>query len=266
MKKKTRKIILIIIAVIMFLTGLYIFLKPKINDYLYEMKAEEIIESFYQAYWPQDETSERLDVPEPTTTAATETEPEPTERIYPELYAAMQAYNEEIYENKQAGLADPWCYTAQVINLSDYGVEGETIGVLSIPKMEFEAPVFLGATYAHLNEGAAQLSISSMPIGGINTNCVIAGHRGWYGAEHMRHIDVLEIGDEITLTTFWDVLQYKVVETKIIEPYQPEELLIQEGRELLTIVTCHPYGSGGRQRYVVYCERVNGIAAKEEVP
>lgn len=263
MNRKTRKIVLIFISVALFCAGLYVLLKPIINNYIYEIHAESIVELFYQTYWPTDKSEERLeDVPD--TLTSTEAEPEPTKPLYPELYAAMQAYNDEIYEEKQVGLADPWCYTAQVINLSDYGVEGETIGVLSIPKIEYEAPVFLGATYAHLDEGAAQLSISSMPIGGINTNCVLAAHRGWYGADHMRRIDALEIGDTVTLTTFWDILQYKVVEIKIIEPYQAEELLIQEGRELLTLVTCHPYGSGGAQRYVVYCERQQPDNAMEE--
>ena len=71
----------------------------------------------------------------------------------------------------------------------------------------------------------------------------------------MKNIERLEIGDAVLLTNLWEVLEYEVAEIKIIEPYQPEELLIQEGRDLLTIVTCHPYGSGGRYRYVVYCER-----------
>jgi len=45
------------------------------------------------------------------------------------------------------------------------------------------------------------------------------------------------------------------VETKIIDPNDVEEILIQQDRELLTLLTCHPYASGGKYRYVVYCER-----------
>ena len=95
-----------------------------------------------------------------------------------------------------------------------------------------------------------------MPIGGSNTNCVLAGHRGWYGALFFRHIELLEIGDEITIRNLWDTLTYQVVEIQVIEPNEIEEILVQPGRDLVTLLTCHPYGSGGRYRYVVFCERM----------
>ena len=50
-------------------------------------------------------------------------------------------------------------------------------------------------------------------------------------------------------------MRYTVVETKIIDPNDVKEILIQQDRELLTLLTCHPYASGGKYRYVVYCER-----------
>lgn len=95
-----------------------------------------------------------------------------------------------------------------------------------------------------------------MPIGGINTNCVLAGHRGWYGALFFRHIELLEIGDVVLITNFWETLRYTVSEIKVIEPDAIDEILIQPGRDLVTLLTCHPYGSGGRYRYVVYCEHM----------
>ena len=64
------------------------------------------------------------------------------------------------------------------------------------------------------------------------------------------------MGDYVTITNLWETLTYKVVEIKIINPYEVEQILIQDGRELLTLLTCHPYASGGRQRYLVFCERV----------
>ena len=142
-----------------------------------------------------------------------------------------------------------------MIDLASYGLEGEAVGVLTIPAMDYEEPIYLGATDDHLNRGAAQLSISSMPIGGVNTNCVLAGHRGWNGALHFRHIELLKVGDEVRVTNLWETMTYTVSEIRIIEPWQTEALLIQEGRDLITLLTCHPYGSGGRYRYVVYCER-----------
>ena len=89
-----------------------------------------------------------------------------------------------------------------------------------------------------------------------NTNAVIAGHRGYNGASYFRYIDKLQPGDLVTVRNLWDTLNYRVSGIKIIDPHDVEEILIQDGRELLTLITCHPYASGGKQRYVVYCERV----------
>ena len=175
---------------------------------------------------------------------------------YPELFAAMQEYNREIYATGQSGLCDAWAYQQPSFSLTDYGVESNTIGVINIPAMNVELPIYLGATSENMAKGAVHLSQTSLPIGGENTNCVIAAHRGWYGAPYFRYIDVLKIGDEVTITNLWETLVYRVSEVKIIDPDDIDEILIQPGRELLTLVTCHPYASGGLYRYVVYCERV----------
>lgn len=89
-----------------------------------------------------------------------------------------------------------------------------------------------------------------------NTNCVIAGHRGWRGADYFRHIDKLAVGDTVRLTNLWETLTYTVADIQIIQPHQIERIKIQSNRDLLTLLTCHPYASGGRQRYVVYCEKL----------
>ena len=92
---------------------------------------------------------------------------------YPELLGAMQAYNETLWFEKQAGLKDPWSYAQPSFSLSEYGLENEIFGVISIPKLDLEMPLYLGATTKHLAAGATHLSQTSLPIGGSNTNCVI---------------------------------------------------------------------------------------------
>lgn len=120
--------------------------------------------------------------------------------------------------------------------------------------MELTMPVYLGASDTHLAAGAAVLGNTSAPIGGANTNCVIAGHRGWKGADYFRQIDRLEVGDTVMLTNLWETLAYTVSDIQIIQPHEVDMIKIQPDRDLLTLLTCHPYASGGRQRYVVYCE------------
>ena len=177
------------------------------------------------------------------------------EKLYPELLADLQAYNRRIYAEKQSGLVDLEACEAPAADLTAYGVEDEIIGVLEIPTMQLTMPVYLGASDNHLAAGAAVLGNTSAPIGGDDTNCVIAGHRGWKGADYFRHIDKLAVGDTVTLTNLWEILTYTVVDIRIIQPHEVDMVKIQQGRDLLTLITCHPYASGGRQRYVVYCER-----------
>ena len=178
-----------------------------------------------------------------------------SEQQYPELLADLQAYNQRIHAEKQSGLVDLEACEAPAADLVAYGIEDEIIGVLEIPAMELTMPVYLGASDAHLAAGAAVLGNTSAPIGGDDTNCVIAGHRGWKGADYFRHIDRLAVGDTVKLTNLWETLTYTVADIQIIQPHEVEKIKIQQGRDLLTLVTCHPYASGGRQRYVVYCER-----------
>ena len=177
------------------------------------------------------------------------------EQQYPELLAALQEYNRQLYAEKQCNLTDLEACEEPASDLTTYGIEDEIIGVLEIPAMELTMPVYLGASDAHLAAGAAVLGNTSAPIGGDDTNCVIAGHRGWKGADYFRHIDRLQVGDTVTLTNQWEKLTYAVTDIQIIQPHEVEKIKIQQGCDLLTLVTCHPYASGGRQRYVVYCER-----------
>ena len=250
---KWRKV-LILLMLLVFIAGLGILLYP----YLQGMAIDHRIENDAHAFLEKVEN--RPVMPESTIpqtsdfngTTPQESEPAP----YSELLEAMECYNRRIWEEKQSGLCDPWSYEQPSFQLRDYGIPDEVFGVISIPRLELEMPIYLGATYQHLADGAAHLSQTSLPIGGKNTNCVIAGHRGWGGASYFRYITRLEAGDEIIITNLWGKLRYAVTETRIIAPHEVKEILIQEDRELITLLTCHPYASGGKYRYVVYCERI----------
>ena len=178
------------------------------------------------------------------------------EQQYPELLADLQVYNQRIYAEKQSGLVDLEACEVPAVDLAAYGIEDEILGVLEIPAMDLTMPVYLGASDEHLAIGAAVLGSTSAPIGGDSTNCVIAGHRGWRGADYFRHIDRLQVGDTVTLTNLWETLTYTVADIQIIQPHEVDKIKIQQGRDLLTLLTCHPYASGGRQRYVVHCEKL----------
>lgn len=220
----------LVLAVLLAVAGVCVMLWPVVTGHTLQTNADEAVQNFLEERKPEQQ--------------------------YPELLADLQAYNRRIYDEKQSGLVDLEACEAPAADLTAYGVEDEIIGVLEIPAMELTMPVYLGASDEHLAAGAAVLGNTSAPIGGDDTNCVIAGHRGWKGADYFRHIDRLQVGDTVTLTNLWKTLTYTVADIQIIQPHEVDKIKIQQGRDLLTLVTCHPYASGGRQRYVVYCERV----------
>ena len=245
---------LIALMLLVFAAGLAFLLFPS----LWGAMVDREISLNAQDFLNRGETEPTI--PEVIVTIDSPTEPEET-RDYPELWADMVRYNETIYTQGQAGLSCQYDYQKPSFRLSDYGLGDEVFGVISIPAMELEMPIFLGATEQHMADGAAHLGQTSLPIGGENTNCVIAGHRGYNGASYFRYIDKLKVGDLVSVTNLWEELTYRVREIKIIDPHDVTEILIQPERELLTLLTCHPYASGGRQRYVVYCERVESFPA-----
>ena len=220
----------LLLAALLAVAGICVMLWPVVTGHRLQADTNEAVQNFLEERKPEQQ--------------------------YPELLAALQEYNRQLYAEKQSSLIDLEACEEPAADLTAYGIEDEIIGVLEIPAMELTMPVYLGASDAHLAAGAAVLGNTSAPIGGDNTNCVIAGHRGWRGADYFRHIDKLAVGDTVRLTNLWETLTYTVADIQIIQPHQIERIKIQSNRDLLTLLTCHPYASGGRERYVVYCEKL----------
>ena len=220
----------LLLAALLAVAGIYVMLWPVLTGHRLQADTDATVQSFLEERKPEQQ--------------------------YPELLAALQEYNRQLYAEKQCNLTYLEACEEPAADLTTYGIEDEIIGVLEIPAMELTMPVYLGASDAHLAAGAAVLGNTSAPIGGDNTNCVIAGHRGWRGADYFRHIDKLAVGDTVRLTNLWETLTYTVADIQIIQPHQIERIKIQSNRDLLTLLTCHPYASGGRERYVVYCEKL----------
>ena len=220
----------LLLAALLAVAGTCVMLWPVVTGYRLQANTDEAVQSFLEERKPEQQ--------------------------YPELLAALREYNQRIYAEKQCNLVDLEACEEPAADLTTYGVADEIIGVLEIPAMELIMPVYLGASDAHLAVGAAVLGNTSAPIGGANTNCVIAGHRGWRGADYFRHIDNLAVGDSVALTNLWETLTYTVADIQIIQPHEVDKIKIQQDRDLLTLLTCHPYASGGRERYVVYCEKL----------
>lgn len=224
--------ILIIVAILFILIGIILFCFPSASNYIYEKNVETEKEKF-----------------------VVKITDEQNENILDKLYKKLQEENQKIYEEKQSKLIDPFSYEQSAIDLSEYGIDNNVIGYISIPKINIEVPILLGANTVNMKKGAVHLTETSYPIGGVNTNSVIAAHRGYGKATLFRHIDKIGVGDKIHIRNFKEELTYEVYETKIINPDDVSELEIQEGQDIITLITCHPYRVN-TQRYIVKAKRV----------
>lgn len=251
--------LLTLISSLLFLAGAAIFLYPYCMDWYYEYQTKRIITGYknelegISKQMANGTASSSDQATNQTQENITDSISESTEKL-DKLYDEMALYNERIYENIQKDLTDPFSYESASFDLTEYGLADNLFGYLTISAMDLELPIYLGATNENLAKGAVHLGQTSMPIGGINTNSVLAAHRGYRGIPMFRDIQKLKAGDMVTITTPFDTLTYEVVETAIILPEEIDKVLIQPGRDMLTLFTCHPYRQNSH-RYVVYCER-----------
>ena len=116
------------------------------------------------------------------------------------------------------------------------------MGYVDIPSIRVTLPIYHGTDEAVLQTAVGHIESTSLPVGGANTHCVISGHRGLPSARLFTDIDRLTVGDIFTLNVLDEVLTYEVEQILIVEPYDLSGLQIIPGRDLVTLVTCTPYG------------------------
>ncbi|MCI8331614.1 MAG: class C sortase [Clostridiales bacterium] len=238
---KGRKIITGI-ALLMLIVGIGLLAYPHMSQYFFQKQAETAIHTFQNAVAQEQKQDAQNSASE--------------QGSLQELYQKMQAYNEELFITGQAGLVDPFSYEQPSFDLSAFGFAENIVGYIEIPRIDVCLPIYLGASKENMEKGAVHLSQTSLPIGGQNTNCVIAAHRGSLRGFMFRNIHKLAIGDDIFITNFKETLTYRVTQTKIIDPDDIGEVMIQSGEDMVTLSSCHPLGSN-HQRYLVYAKRVD---------
>ena len=221
-----------IIAIILLIVGIGFFTYPIALREAFDIQANKAIDQFDQLKTTNDDNL-----------------------LYTELRRAMFEYNEKLYLSGQSGLIDQLSYEKPDFLLSDYGIDSDILGYITIPAIDIKLPIYNGASTENMAKGAAYLAHTSLPVGGENTNCVIAAHTRYKSIYMFKRITELNVGDKIYITNFWETLVYQVVETKVIDPNDSQNIYIKANRSLITLSTCHPYPDN-YQRYLVYAELV----------
>ncbi len=240
----------------MLLIGAALLFEPLVEGAVDRHAMDEEISKVEQASQAAAETANDNDAGETATADAS------AANAYADLRAWLESYNQQVLSGSIGISADPFAFEGAIDEFDNQGLGDGLIGYVKIPAMNTSLPLYLGSTTDHLRRGATVVEGSSAPLGQATGNCVIAAHRG-YGSPSMmfRDIEKLEVGNKIYVTTLWETLTYTVTGTKVIDPSDTAAVGVQQGRDLVTLITCHPYGSTA-SRYVVECERTDDAAGE----
>ncbi|MBT1178385.1 class C sortase [Bifidobacterium vespertilionis] len=175
-----------------------------------------------------------------------------------EQWRLARAYNDSLAAGGTGGMdgAGAAIGYGSVLNIDGSGV----MGYLTIPRIGARLPIRHGTSETVLAEGAGHLETSALPTGGSGLHSVLTGHRGLPSAELFTRLDELERGDAFTVTVLNETHRYRVIDIQVVEPDDVAKLAAQPGRDLVTLVTCTPYGIN-THRLLVTGER-DGDAAE----
>ena len=144
-------------------------------------------------------------------------------------------------------------FEGAALDLTQYGIFNGVYGYVSASSIGLHIPIYLGANDYNMRYGATHLLNTSLPIGGKNSNTVLAGHTNYIGRTLFDNIPALSQGDIVTITNYFGTVNYQVTEEKNIDSTDLEESYIQKNEDLLILLTC---SNGGATRYIVICERI----------
>ena len=179
----------------------------------------------------------------------------------PEAIAAERA-SAETYNNnlESAPILDPWLESQRpdTPQYQAYLHEMDIDPVMArivIPSIHVSLPVYHGTESRTLTEGVGHLFGTSLPIGGPSTHAVLTGHTGLSTATMFDNLNQLEKGDVFYVSSLGQTLKYEVNDITVVKPEETDSLRKVPGRDLVTLITCTPYGVNSH-RLLVTGERV----------
>lgn len=237
MKSKSRRRNLLISGAI-FLLGFAIAAYPLVSRFYYRVEANREIVAFEEgkAALLSEEVLHRIEL--------------------------AKAYNQTLDPSK---IGDPYT-DKEKEGIAEYArmLElHEKIGHIEVPRIGEDIPIYAGTSEVVLQKGAGHLEGTSLPIGGENTHTVITAHRGLPSAKLFTDLNKMVIGDRFYLYNIEGVLAYKVDQILTVGPSDFDPVLVKEGKDYATLLTCTPYMINSH-RLLVRGERIDYVPAVEE--
>lgn len=229
-----------ILTILLFLVGGAVFLYPTVSNYLYEKNSTRAITQ--QAKKVAKISPERL----------------------AEEKDAVYRYNKSLSENAVV-LTDPFDPDAYPITDGEYTellAFDEIMASIEIPAIDVDLPIYHGTSEETLLKGVGHLENTSLPLGGESTHAVLSAHCGLTSARLFTDLDLLSEGNIFRIHVLDETLTYQIYKIEAVKPDNTSSLIIQEGEDLVTLITCTPYGKN-THRLLVHGRR---IEEKEDEP
>jgi sortase A len=171
-----------------------------------------------------------------------------------------QLYNRQLFGSASVGAHERLPRADTALGTSDYleqlrSDSNGLMGRVKIPAIDVDLPIYHGTSDEVLDKGVGHLEGTALPVGGAGTHAVLTAHRGLASAELFTRLDEVTIDDQLTIEVMGEVLVYRVIDTRVVEPDQTRTLYPATGDDLLTLVTCTPVGINSH-RILVTAERV----------
>ncbi|MGG5358300.1 MULTISPECIES: class C sortase [unclassified Enterococcus] len=242
-KTKSRKMrrLLDTLMVLLLVIGAGIFLYPFVQDTLNDFLDQQLI-TYYQGKANQEnhQASEK---------AKQEMEKKNKELAEKGNNPGMSGFDQAVNQDKKVKKKSVDYY------------KKHTIAVIRIPKISVDLPVFDETNDFTLQKGAALLEGTSYPVGGKSTHSVISAHRGLPEATLFTDLPKLKVNDQFYIDINDERHAYQIEKIQVIEPTDTQTMVIQPGRDLITLMTCTPY-MVNTQRLLVTGHRIPYNAKK----
>ena len=227
-----------IVLVLIFLVGLGLLLYPTVSDYWNSFTSSRAITHY------SDEVANM------------------NRELYQQILSEAQAYNQSLVGRSNSYLLSDAqkAEYERLLNIDGTGV----MGYVEVPSIKVSLPIYHGTEESVLQVAIGHLEWSSLPVGGASSHCVISGHRGLPSAKLFSDLDEVVEGDIFIMRVLDETFTYEVDQILIVEPQDTEALLIQEGEDLCTLVTCTPYGIN-THRLLVRGHRIDNLAESNTI-
>lgn len=172
-----------------------------------------------------------------------------------EKEAAMK-YNDELYHRSIKKFIPEENGYHSLLNLTGNGL----MGYIRIPCIDVSLPIYHTVDANILNIGAGHMPETSLPVGGPNTHCAISAHSGMAGSAMFSELERVQIGDYFYIDVLGETLTYQITRMDVVTPDDSSLLKIEPGEDLVTLITCTPYGINSHRLLVrgtrVYPEEI----------